>query len=335
MPRVDNEPAQGRGARRRAARRSRRELFGLSRNTVILGGGLLIGGAAAVGLTVRSIQEGQSQKAAFEKKVAEYRTQEDQLNALLPKVDVGSTKFFAKLEAALAASTLSPADKELFATPIKLEQINRQNPIRNIYTAKRQDLEKQGKITTGELGLADINYYFYGLLDPEISAAAGFDIVEKTLFVSPKFNSESLLDNAIKLHEQVHAAQDTQDRTTLSANTYNSFQRGGARVKAVVSYEATAYATEVSALDLILGGKLKKDAVSGTFSEEEYMRLLGARADQKELVALLAELGREYFTSGSSYKSLSAPFLRYITQLHIATGHELYERTPSGFTRVG
>lgn len=323
---------KGRGARRRAAKITRREFLGLGIKTVIAGGGILTGGSIAAKIGVDAYR----QNLAVEQQLRKYALLEGQLDPLIAGIDIGSDRFFTRLQNILGASSLSPGIKEAVGIPISLEQINRHNPLRNLYALKGRELAKSRNLyADGSVYVEDIRHFFYAILDPSITAQAAYAPVEKSLYLSSKFNPDSLLDSAIKIHEMVHVAQDIRDRTTLPTDVYLGFLRNNKQPKTAVRlYEATAYAIEVVTLDLMLGGRLKRDLTSNTFSVDEYTKLLGARSDQKGTIVTISNLGREFFGSGSTLERLSETYLRYVTRIYQEQGFSVFDRTPNGFRKI-
>lgn len=229
-------------------------------------------------------------------------------------------------------------------TPIKIWDVNKENPKRNKYTILRQDLDQRGDVALREgtqLVLKDIRHFHTDLLKDEGPFASTFSPVSRTMSLSEQLSSSNLLDGLITYHELEHARQDSVIRanltTLLAKQQYDQFytSQPGQRRRTIITFEHEAYLKELMAMNLLTDGQLKEDGLSGRINIDEYQTRLGARVQQRPILEFLGGLATAAFKSGTTLREYSPIFTQQINQFYFNQGYDLYGFQSGMLVRVG
>lgn len=303
---------------------------------------LVIGGvstlvAAALGIGIYQSKGGNRSvvDSDIEAKIKEYLSQEQEMEPLVVAFEKGFGQFSQRVVELISHPDTSPESRIILRKPLDVFKINLDNPYRNIHFWKRQDLEINRSFQTREEQLGNPNFYFYDFKEIEAGSIAGFVPATRTMELSRAYDPNNILDNLIAMHELVHVAQDTLDRSSLPQNTYNAFQHRPANSKPriVGIYEATAFIEEIYTLNLFTGGQFRSDVLSngGTIDVNKYVAILNARPNQARTIDFLSRMAFQFYNSRSSVEGIDVRFLDYINRIHRAQGVDVFDRTPNGF----
>lgn len=313
----------------RRSQQTRREFLGLSL-PVAIGGGIVLVTGGISGLYYLATNG----ETEIDRVLAQHRKKEEDSEPVIDKAERGFERFAAQAWEKINAVGISPQEQEVLKVPFEIARINRQNANRNINTLRRKELERTRSTASSSVMMENANYFYYDLNAHPDGAAAGFNPHQRVMTLSFAYNPDSILDNLIKMHELVHVGQDTNDRATLPAATYGAYlATTGSRTRAVDIYEASAFSEELFVLNLFTEGQFRTDVTSmqGSIDLDKYLKMLGARTNQRGAIEVLANLGARYYRGKSSLTHLDPDFISYVASAYRQQGADIYSRTPNGF----
>lgn len=229
-----------------------------------------------------------------------YLNHEEKVDRLVERAQEGMARLKALLEQKLD-SVEDPKLRKKLMQPFVLMEINAQNP--NINAPRFMKVASQGGLK--RIRLDNINYFAFDVLPQGASSSAAFEPPTKIMFLTEDFDPSNLMDLLTLYHECFHAMQDTQYRDTFNHDKermeyYLDYLKNQRVKMRVVNWEASAYAFELEAMDLLLDGFLREMAVDDHgFQVGDVLHQLNGRPDQASHVMVLGGLAFRYFEAGS------------------------------------
>lgn len=273
-----------------------------------------------------------------DQQLQEYRSRERELEPLIDRFEKGFAAFGEEALQRIARSDIPVQDRSILLNPIEIFKINQQNGKKNVFTSKREDLERRRSLDSGAITIPNPNFYFYGILTLNQAESTSFVPASRTLEVSRQYDPNNLLDNLSAFHNLIHVAQDNDDRETVSQDAYHQYYvvLPGSKPKALPRYEASAYAAEVHLLDLFTNGEFRKEVIKaeGNIDTAKFRKQLRAREDQELLIAILGQIACKYYTTLPSLSGIHRDFLNFIADNYRAQGFDIYDRNQTGYFKV-
>lgn len=263
---------------------------------------------------------------------------EQQLDVLIHGVETSFLDFEPRLRALVNQVGTPPYLEigELFA-PFDAVRINQNNNQRNMLRRRRKIAEHEVSET---IVLAHPNYFFYDLKEGhrpgegKSGGAASFSPVERTMYLPPEHDPQSLLRLLVQYHETRHANQDTSRRVAMrndpaALQAYIAFHtgRGTEKPKLILTEEASAYGYELEVLNLLLRGKLQSGQIPPV---KDVIQTLGCTSREQEGIESLLELARNYYPEGMTDGIFTTRFLNVLKDWHIAAEYDVYLQTSTG-----
>lgn len=252
-----------------------------------------------------------------EGELREIRAQEEQTERIITNYDGAMDN----LHGVMAQYTDDSPFRDQLLAPFTVQERNKQNPYRNVYTMRRTILESTDtERTRHELSeLMRTNPFFFIIPARQINLgtqqiAAGYSNEFQAMALRPEFSSANLLDAVLGFHETVHAKQDLEQRASFQSpaevGQYESFfyHRPGDRIKAVAGFEQEAYLMEVHALEALTGGRFKEDVLNGVVDSSAYGEELRAYPYQYPHIRLLADIANVIYGTNSTPGNLDPAY---------------------------
>jgi hypothetical protein len=219
---------------------------------------------------------------------------------------------------------------------------NHNNPQRNYETVRHLDNGGIEDLRT----LPDETYFFYSIMPPSAVQEARFSPAVRLMGLSEDIDPDNDLDMLTFFHELRHVIHDTLRRSRLRTDAERranlEFYRTPMNVNRPKHLdlldEATAYAVEIEALNLLLDGELESSVRDHrALDVEAALRRLHARPDQHQRERLLVgvKLAQHFYPQRwTAAKRPPESFLDAVAAAYAGLGYEIYLPSAEGMKLV-
>jgi hypothetical protein len=155
---------------------------------------------------------------------------------------------------------------------------------------------------------------------------------------SDRIDASNEMDMLILMHECWHVAQHALQRKNMQ--WYISFYGSSAKQRVIVNDEYQAYGLEIEALDMRLGGALRRAAQAGAagsdMNRQHMMSTLNARPDQWMIAEMLLQFSQMYFPQGDAVSNTyPLAYCETIKRMCLHDGYAVFEMQNGNVVPVG
>lgn len=198
-------------------------------------------------------------------------------------------------------SVHTPDLRVALANPFHFINANRTNSLKNYECARRQAQESGIPVEALMLSLRNPRHFAYSI-EPQLLAEHGAMVgsapLHRMLGVSLAWDPDNALDRFGIYHETVHMMHQAMQRMR-DIESFIAFYAGQTR-HVIIDEEYDAYALELEALNIQLGGELRRTLEAGkNLQPDTIMQMLHLHENQRIPSTHLSWLATAYFPHGT------------------------------------
>lgn len=256
-------------------------------------------------------------------------SKEAQVEEKIAQIEEAFTAFERTFMPLIEQSAHTPELRVALANPFHIINANRTNPLKNFERAKKKAHTHNLPVEALMLSLPDSRHFAYAI-EPqalaEQGAMIGYSPLHRVLAVNSNWNPQNALDRLGVYHETVHMMHQAVNRKK-NMEAFIMFY-ANERNRVVIDEEYDAYALELEALDISLGGELRRCLAERKPPDpDRIMEMLHLREDQRMPLTMLLWFASRYFPHGTIHQYPKA-YIELVDKACLHDGFQLFRYGP-------